>query len=184
MERKNHFVLFKRRIYEVLVAVRECRDFSFLYALQFIFDIEKYKHWFCVSLPAPPDVSTYQYEETSGYYYDPLTTLYYDANSQYYYNAQTGQFMYWDAEKSTYLPAPSNQIPGAEGEVPTDKKRKEDKKEKSKMAKKIAKVRCSGFCEAQQHLVMSFCIYFVLQSWCTCIPLLMMPSQLLVMVSL
>jgi RNA-binding protein 5/10 len=96
-------------------------------------------------------VSTYQYEETSGYYYDPLTTLYYDANSQYYYNAQTGQFMYWDAEKSTYLPAPSNQVPGSgtEGEVTTDKKKKEDKKEKSKMAKKIAKVSCSVLCRAQ-----------------------------------
>ena len=31
---------------------------------------------------APPDVSVYQYDETSGYYYDPVTTLYYDANSQ------------------------------------------------------------------------------------------------------
>ena len=35
----------------------------------------------CVFL-AEPDVSTYQYEETSGYYYDPQTGLYYDANSQ------------------------------------------------------------------------------------------------------
>lgn len=91
----------------------------------------------------PPDVSTYQYEETSGYYYDPLTTLYYDANSQYYYNAQTGQFLYWDADKSTYLPAPTNQAaPGGgagEGDAPTEKKKKEEKKEKNKMAKKIAK---------------------------------------------
>lgn len=29
-----------------------------------------------------PDVSTYQYDETSGYYYDPLTGLYYDPHSQ------------------------------------------------------------------------------------------------------
>lgn len=32
--------------------------------------------------PAVPDVSTYQYDETSGYYYDPQTGLYYDPNSQ------------------------------------------------------------------------------------------------------
>ncbi len=36
---------------------------------------------------AVPDVSTYQYDETSGYYYDPLTGLYYDANSQVRRNA-------------------------------------------------------------------------------------------------
>ncbi len=40
--------------------------------------------WSCYlfAFAAPPDVSTYQYDETSGYYYDPLTTLYYDANTQ------------------------------------------------------------------------------------------------------
>ena len=31
---------------------------------------------------AVPDVSTYQYDESSAYYYDPLTGLYYDPNSQ------------------------------------------------------------------------------------------------------
>lgn len=36
--------------------------------------------YFVVS--ADPDVSTYQYDESSGYYYDPLTGLYYDPNSQ------------------------------------------------------------------------------------------------------
>ncbi|MPC48531.1 RNA-binding protein 5 [Portunus trituberculatus] len=73
---------------------------------------------------APPDVSTYQYDETSGYYYDPSTTLYYDASSQYYYNAESGQYLYWDAEKSTYLPAPV----GEDGQVG----KKGDKKEKEK----------------------------------------------------
>ncbi|KAI4881843.1 hypothetical protein NFI96_019394 [Prochilodus magdalenae] len=52
-----------------------------------------------------PDVSTYQYDESSGYYYDPLTGLYYDPNSQYYYNPHTQQYMYWDGEKHTYIPA-------------------------------------------------------------------------------
>ncbi|XP_014769656.1 RNA-binding protein 5 isoform X3 [Octopus bimaculoides] len=88
-----------------------------------------------------PDVCTYQYDDSSGYYYDPSTGLYYDANSQYYYNASTCQFLYWDAEKSTYLPAPT----GAGGQQCDDKdgdnrgKKKEDKKEKVKIAKKIAK---------------------------------------------
>ncbi|KAI4877803.1 hypothetical protein NFI96_032734, partial [Prochilodus magdalenae] len=104
---------------------------------------------------ADPDVSTYQYDESSGYYYDPLTGLYYDPNSQhkmalappphaaalskdsyrcstsprpgiepqyptwgarltatvavspvcYYYNPHTQQYMYWDGEKHTYIPA-------------------------------------------------------------------------------
>ena len=35
-----------------------------------------------VCFTAVPDVSTYQYDETSGYYYDPGTSLYYDANTQ------------------------------------------------------------------------------------------------------
>ncbi|XP_072552478.1 RNA-binding protein 10 [Salminus brasiliensis] len=52
-----------------------------------------------------PDVSTYQYDESSGYYYDPLTGLYYDPNSQYYYNPHTQQYMYWDGDKHTYIPA-------------------------------------------------------------------------------
>jgi len=53
--------------------------------------------------------------------------------------------MYWDAEKSTYLPAP-NQGEGAptvpSGDNQLDKGDKEDKKEKekTKVAKKIAKV--------------------------------------------
>uniref|UniRef100_A0A0B7APJ4 RNA-binding protein 5 n=2 Tax=Arion vulgaris TaxID=1028688 RepID=A0A0B7APJ4_9EUPU len=90
----------------------------------------------------PPDISTYQYEETSGYYYDPMTQLYYDANSQYYYNSTSGQFMYWDAERSTYLPAPDG-VGGVSKEESQEtlKKDKEEKKEKEKVkvAKKIAK---------------------------------------------
>ena len=50
--------------------------------------------------------------------------------------------MYWDGEKKTYLPAPSDQqtpsaeLPGAD----KDKDKKENKKDKVKVAKKIAKV--------------------------------------------
>ena len=53
-------------------------------------------------MAAQPDVSLYQYDETSGYYYCPLTGLYYDAHSQYYYNNEKNIYLYWDAEKSTY----------------------------------------------------------------------------------
>ena len=31
---------------------------------------------------APPDVTQYQYDKTSGYYYDPSTGLYYEPNTQ------------------------------------------------------------------------------------------------------
>ena len=58
-------------------------------------------------MSATPDVSTYQYDETSGYYYDSVTGLYYDASTSYYYNSETSQFLYWDRERATYLPAPT-----------------------------------------------------------------------------
>lgn len=56
-----------------------------------------------------PDVSTYQYDDSSGYYYDPLTGLYYDPNSQYYYNSHMQQYMYWDGDKKSYIPAATEQ---------------------------------------------------------------------------
>lgn len=87
-----------------------------------------------------PDVSTYQYDETSGYYYDPLTSLYYDANTCYYYNSESGQFLYWDAERSTYLPAPNTDDDQGNKQGTGEKKEKDkDKQEKVKVAKKIAK---------------------------------------------
>ncbi|XP_029580136.1 RNA-binding protein 10, partial [Salmo trutta] len=93
-----------------------------------------------------PDVSTYQYEESSGLYYDPLTGLYYDANSQYYYNRVTQQYMYWDGEKQTYIPAPAQSAeavvaPGddpAPSNPPLGGKEKKDKP-KNKTAQQIAK---------------------------------------------
>uniref|UniRef100_A0A8C9Z6B3 RNA binding motif protein 10 n=1 Tax=Sander lucioperca TaxID=283035 RepID=A0A8C9Z6B3_SANLU len=99
---------------------------------------------------AVPDVSTYQYDESSGYYYDPLTGLYYDPNSQYYYNPHTQQYMYWDGEKHTYIPAAAGQSnsegsPTSIGAVPSDSpfatlgsKEKKDKP-KNKTAQQIAK---------------------------------------------
>ncbi|XP_030624042.1 RNA-binding protein 10 [Chanos chanos] len=96
-----------------------------------------------------PDVSTYQYDESSGFYYDPLTGLYYDPNSQYYYNPHTQQYMYWDGEKHTYVPAPaqasaeaSDSVAGstASDHLATAAGTKDKKeKPKSKTAQQIAK---------------------------------------------
>ncbi|KAM9758806.1 RNA-binding protein 5 isoform 2-T2 [Menidia menidia] len=98
---------------------------------------------------AAPDTSTYQYDESSGYYYDPQTGLYYDPNSHYYYNAQTQQYLYWDSEKQTYVPAPANSNAGqsdqtANGSASTSGKEPKEGKEKkekpkSKTAQQIAK---------------------------------------------
>lgn len=97
---------------------------------------------------APPDTSTYQYDESSGYYYDPSTGLYFDPNSQYYWNAQTQQFMYWDSDRSTYLTAPSeggqdgslSNGCGAKDDAFKKDGKKGEKSDKVKVAKKIAKV--------------------------------------------
>ena len=60
---------------------------------------------------------------------------------QYYYNSVTGGYMYWDAEKSTYLPAPTGEDSGrGDGQEKKDSKEEKKDKEKVKIAKKIAKV--------------------------------------------
>ncbi|NXQ81161.1 RBM5 protein, partial [Nyctibius grandis] len=84
---------------------------------------------------AVPDTSTYQYDESSGYYYDPITGLYYDPNSQYYYNALTQQYLYWDGEKETYMPAAEGTTYQQTAATTTTKEVKEKKeKPKSKTA--------------------------------------------------
>ncbi|KAM4651362.1 RNA-binding protein 5-like isoform 2-T2 [Discoglossus pictus] len=86
-----------------------------------------------------PDTSTYQYDESSGYYYDPQTGLYYDPNSQYYYNSLTQQYLYWDGEQQTYLPAADGSAQ-ASAQASSSKEGKEKKeKPKSKTAQQIAK---------------------------------------------
>ncbi|XP_070793194.1 RNA-binding protein 5 isoform X1 [Pituophis catenifer annectens] len=88
---------------------------------------------------AIPDTSTYQYDESSGFYYDPVTGLYYDPNSQYYYNAVTQQYLYWDGEKETYMPAAEG-TSYQQNNAPSAKEGKEKKeKPKSKTAQQIAK---------------------------------------------
>ncbi|XP_043936658.1 RNA-binding protein 10-like isoform X2 [Protopterus annectens] len=89
-----------------------------------------------------PDVSTFQYDETSGYYYDPQTGLYYDPNSQYFYNALAQQYLYWDGEKSTYIPAPTQnteQHKDGSSSSKEGKEKKEKDKPKTKTAQQIAK---------------------------------------------
>lgn len=116
---------------------------------------------FLCSYPATPDVSQYQYDETSGFYYDPSTGLYYDSNSQYYYNNETCSYLYWDNEKSTYVMAPAastttattassstETATAAESATATaanangekaEKKTKDQPQDKVKVAKKIVK---------------------------------------------
>lgn len=50
--------------------------------------------------------------------------------------------MYWDAEQSTYLPAPNDDAleDDKAGDKKDDRREGKDKKEKVKVAKKIAKV--------------------------------------------
>lgn len=98
-----------------------------------------------------PDTSTYLYDETSGYYYDSVTGLYYDPNTQYYFNNQINQYLYWDMAKSTYILASSAQqsvtaptisapaAPTTSESAPTEEKKKGEKTDKVKVAKKIAK---------------------------------------------
>ncbi|NWR48989.1 RBM5 protein, partial [Regulus satrapa] len=87
---------------------------------------------------AVPDTSTYQYDESSGYYYDPITGLYYDPNSQYYYNALTQQYLYWDGEKETYMPAAEGVTYQQTATTATTKEVKEKKeKPKSKTAQQV-----------------------------------------------
>lgn len=126
--------------------------------------------WPPPSPTAVPDVSTYQYDETSGYYYDPQTGLYYDPNSQvmgglgngwglqfpfwrspltplsfapsqYYYNAQSQQYLYWDGERRTYVPALEQ---SADGHKETGAPSKEGKEKKEKHKTKTAQQVSSG----------------------------------------
>ncbi|XP_037346790.2 RNA-binding protein 5-like isoform X2 [Pungitius pungitius] len=95
-----------------------------------------------VNATAAPATSTYQYDESSGYYYNPQTGLYYDPGSQYYYNSETQQYLYWDSETQTYVPAPGeSDTSSANSSSTTNGKDPKEKKEKpkSKSAQQIAK---------------------------------------------
>ena len=104
---------------------------------------------------ATPDTASFQYDETSGYYYDATTSLYYDANSQYFYNPANQRYLYWDAAKSKYVPMSSDGESPASG---AGGKKKEDKHEKVKVAKKIAKVRGLGPGVSDSHVYLAECV--------------------------
>lgn len=100
-----------------------------------------------------PDVRTFLYDETSGYYYDPGTGLYYDGKTQYFFNNQSNQYMYWDSSTSTYILATQQKQNTEQPKLPNppeatvqntivkepEEKKKKDKEDKVKVAKKIAK---------------------------------------------
>lgn len=58
---------------------------------------------------------------------------------QYYYNSQTQQYLYWDSEKQTYVPAPSDTNAGqndnASGSAATGSKESKEGKEKKEKPK-------------------------------------------------
>uniref|UniRef100_A0A674N2Z6 RNA binding motif protein 5 n=1 Tax=Takifugu rubripes TaxID=31033 RepID=A0A674N2Z6_TAKRU len=123
--------------------------YYFLHNFIILFDSSLAQHLIpkCLTLnrrPPIPDTANYQYDESSGYYYDSQSGLYYDPSSHYYYNPQTQQYMYWDSEKQTYVPAPaeinagSNDNATASGKETKEPKEKKEKP-KSKTAQQIAK---------------------------------------------
>ena len=74
---------------------------------------------------------------------------------QYFYNTQTQQFLYWDGERQTYLPAPTTSDPTAAATATTvaadnpdqkkdeqdeDAKKKHSPDKKIKVAKRLVKV--------------------------------------------
>jgi RNA-binding protein 5/10 len=65
--------------------------------------------------------------------------LYYDATSQYYFNSKTNQYVYWNPEHATFIPAPSDDNGSKSNNDQEDSKKKDDKKDKVKTAKRIAK---------------------------------------------
>lgn len=57
---------------------------------------------------------------------------------QYFYNSQTQQYLYWDNEKQTYVPAPSDVNAGQGDNAVGGKEPKEAKEKKEKPKSKTA----------------------------------------------
>ncbi len=57
-----------------------------------------------------PDPKTFQHEASSGYYFDPATGYYYDPKTDYYYQPKTGQWHFWCARYSTYIPCEGGDV--------------------------------------------------------------------------
>lgn len=75
---------------------------------------------------------------------------------QYYFNPHTQQYMYWDGEKHTYIPAAAGQsnsegAPSSMGEAPSDSpfatlgKEKKDKP-KNKTAQQVFYILSTSYC--------------------------------------
>lgn len=54
---------------------------------------------------------------------------------QYYYNAQTQQYLYWDSEKQTYVPASTDTIAGQNDNTAAGSKEPKEPKEKKEKPK-------------------------------------------------
>ena len=66
---------------------------------------------------------------------------------QYYYNSQTQQYLYWDSEKQTYVPAPADtNATQTDNAAAGSKEPKEGKEKKEKPKSKTAQqVLCYEF---------------------------------------
>ncbi len=54
---------------------------------------------------------------------------------QYYYNSQTQQYLYWDSEKQTYVPAATDTTAGQNENATTSNKEPKEAKEKKEKPK-------------------------------------------------
>lgn len=61
---------------------------------------------------------------------------------QYYYNSQTQQYLYWDSEKQTYVPAPTDTNAAQNETAAGSKEPKEGKEKKEKPKSKTAQQVC------------------------------------------
>jgi OCRE domain len=41
--------------------------------------------------------------DPSGYLFDKTTNLFFDQSTNYFYNSEIGQYLYWNAQNSTYV---------------------------------------------------------------------------------
>nr|XP_027195844.1 RNA-binding protein 5-like [Dermatophagoides pteronyssinus] len=105
----------------------------------------------------PPDYNSFQYDHNSGFYYDSTTGFHYDSNSQYFYNSQNQKYMYYDNTNQIYITVDSNgqatnettttstttttvdNNPQQQQQQQQTKTITDEKDNKAKMAKKIAK---------------------------------------------
>ena len=70
---------------------------------------------------------------TACHVFNPKHILSYAYHEQYFYNSETQQYLYWDSEKETYVPAPAeSDTSSANSSSATNSKEPKEKKEKPK----------------------------------------------------